>query len=671
MFGLNIFKTKPKKTKEFKFKNKAKAKTENNINEKLKEDEKDKESIFMSNNKTIKDLIAVDYVNFNESDRYALIGDRYMKNMYVGITPAVANFASFLHILYNYEDIDTSVFIEPIPSEDAKADLSKVRTNLETEYLTAGGSNNRRDDMDVKIDEAKRLRAEIRDGYNKAYNVNIQATLYADSLRELDNSASRLKTLLGKQDIGLISATCIQEESYRSNKPLLNNLIGEWHPFDKRALACVFPFTSNNINHKNGVPIGFNKDNGLPIIYDTFDLSLDNYNMVIFAKSGAGKSSFIKLLSSRSSTFDNVINFAIDIEPEYRDIALTLGGINIDIVGKNSSTIINFFDISVEQVISELTGKVINVINLTDKIKSVTSILLTMAKGFTDGNQEYYNDITRTIIKECVTECYKAKNITDDVDSIYEYKKAENGLMNVKVRKDMPTLSEWYRILEKECQGNSTATYQKYYDYLVKVMKDFCNVTNGSLTCFDGQSTVELGYDKPFVNFDLSKLDENTELPLAQHIICDFLWESIVKPNNKGYKIRVLIDEAWRMAKVINGVPKFPEALDFLDKMFRRARKKNTSAVIISQQFHEFYNDLTQAIIKNADTRIFLPPDDTSVDDIQKVFHLTDGEAYYLKRTKKGEALIKCNNTSAKLDIEIPDFEMEFIQTNQNAKKAS
>lgn len=638
----------------------------NNVNITTDKTDDNKESIFIKNNKKIKDLIANDYIDFGESYKYALIGEKYMKNMYVGITPAVADFASFLHGLYNYSDIDTSVFIEPIPSEDAKADLSKVRTNLEMEYLTAGGSNNRRDDMAVKIEEAARLRDEIRDGHNKAYNVSIQSTLYADDLRELDNSTSKLKSLLGRQDLGLKSATYIQEECFKSNKPFLNNQIGEWHTFDKRSLACIFPFTSNNINHRNGVPIGFNKDNGLPIIYDTFDTSLANYNMVIFAKSGGGKSSFIKQLSSRSATFDNIINIAIDIEPEYRDIAVTLGGINIDI-GRKSKTILNPFDISVEQVKSKITGRMIDIINLQEKLNTVTSVILTMAKGFTNNNSKYYNDITRNIIKDCVYECYKDLGIDDDVESIYEYKTNET-LLKVKTRKDMPTLSLWYQKLQAKSESNKKATYTEYYDYLIMVMKDFCKVAEGSFTCFDGQSTVELTYDLPFINFDLSQLNENTELPLAQHIICDFIWENLVKPNNKGYKLRVLIDEAWRMAKVINGEPKFPEALEFLDKMFRRARKKNTSSVIISQQFNEFYNDLTQSIIKNADTKVFLPPDDTSVDDIKEVFHLTDGETYYLKRIRTGEALLKCGSTSAKLDVEIPQFEMEFIETNQNKK---
>lgn len=643
-------------------------KSKKNIDIVKKSSKSEQSTVFEKNIKDIKDLIANDYIDFSESHKYALIGERYMKNMYIGIMPSVANFASFLHVLYNYNDIDTSIFIQPINSENAKADLSKLRTNLETEYLSAGGSNNRRDDMEVKAYEAKRLRDEVRDGKNKLYEVSVLSTFYANTLRQLENDTAKLRSLLGTQDIGLKSATYIQEDCFRSNKPLLDNKIGEWHTFDKRALACIFPFTTNNINHPNGVPIGFNKDNGLPIIYNTFHDKLDNYNMVIFAKSGGGKSSFIKLLSARSSTLDNIINIALDIEPEYRDIAITLGGVNITISPK-SENILNIFDVTIEQVKSKITGRMIEIVNLKDKVNSVTAIILTMAKGFTNSNVEYYNDITRTIIKDCVSECYEELNITDEIDSLFVYKNTGvNSIVETKVKKDMPTLSMWYEKLEKKAENNEKETYKKYYDYLLMVMRDFIKIKNGSFTCFDGQSNIKLGYDIPFINFDLSGLNENTELPLAQHIICDFIWESMIKNNNRGYKIRALIDEAWRLVELVNGQPKYPEALDFLNKMFRRARKKNTSTVIISQQFNEFYNEATQSIIRNADTKVFLPPDDTSVESIREVFNLTEGETYYLKRIRRGEALFKCNTVSAKLDIEIPPFEMEFIETNQNKK---
>lgn len=620
-------------------------------------------NVFLKNKRSLKDLIAPESIDFTVDHRYAEIGDKnYMKNFYVGLLPNSVNFASFLHGLYNFGTVDTSIFIRPIDNETAKADLSKLRTNLEMEYLDNGGSTNRADDMASKVAEARRLREEVRDGLNKIYEVSIQGTLYEDDLRTLKNSTDQLKEMLSQQDIGLKSATYCQEEAFTSNKPLNDNKLGEWHTFDKRSLACVFPFTSNNINHPNGVPIGFNMDNGLPIFYDTFHRGLDNYNMVIFAKSGGGKSTFIKMLAARSSTLDNVQNIALDIEPEYRDIADTLGGVNID-VGSMSTTIINPFDIVVDIVKDKLTGKLVEKILLSDKINGVTSILMTMAKGQTENNL-YYGDMTRMIIKQIVKKCYDDLAITEDPASLY--RRADDQLVGDKivgglVKKEMPTISKWYQTLEKMSNENTNSTYEPYFDYLLMVMRDYCRYTNGGFTCFDGQSTVTLNYEIPFINFDLSTLNEKSELPLAQHILCDFIWEQLVKRNNSSHKIRVLIDEAWRLVKI-------PEALEFLDKMFRRARKKNTSTVVISQQFHEFYSEGTKSIIKNADTKLFLPPDATSVKDIQEVFQLTEGEAEFLRTCRRGEGLLKVNNISAKLEIEIPPVEMEFVETNQNNK---
>jgi type IV secretory pathway VirB4 component len=136
----------------------------------------------------------------------------------------------------------------------------------------------------------------------------------------------------------------------------------------------------------------------------------------------------------------------------------------------------------------------------------------------------------------------------------------------------------------------------------------------------------------------------------------------MVKRNSGGHKIRVGIDEAWRMIK-------YPDALDFLITGFRRARKKNTSFVVISQQFDEFFSEDTKPIIKNSDTKLFLPPDKTSVDSIKEVFKLTEGQADFLRVCKRGEGLLVVNNTSVKLNIEIPEFEFDFVETNQNAQR--
>ena len=51
-------------------------------------------------------------------------------------------------------------------------------------------------------------------------------------------------------------------------------------------MATTFPFVNADAGMDNGVPIGINKQTGLPLIFDNFSNTLANYNMIIFGKSG-------------------------------------------------------------------------------------------------------------------------------------------------------------------------------------------------------------------------------------------------------------------------------------------------------------------------------------------------------------------------------------------------
>lgn len=632
----------------------------NNINL----ENEDTKSIFENRRKTLHDLIATDY-DFKSDDFMARIGEKYYtKNLYTAFLPNTVSFAHTFNPLFNFGNIDTSIYIYPIDGETSKAELSKLRTNLLVEYLNADGSLNREDDMEAKAAEAARLREEVRDGLNKIYDVSIISTLYDEDERSLNNNADRLKELLGQSDLGIRNAGYFQEEVFFSNKPIGKDLFSERHTFDKRSLGCIFPFTSNNINHPKGTMIGINMDNGLPIFFDNFYNGLPNYNIFTFAQSGMGKSTLIKMLAARTSTLDKIQNIAIDIEPEYRIIAQTLGGVTIPIKAK-SDIIINFFDVVVDREKDEDTGEIIEEIKIEEKVNSVTNLIMVLARGYI-GNNKYYDDITRAIVRECVAKEYKRVKITNDPESLYE--RIDGELISNRVKKIMPTLSSWYERLRTESEKNDNETFRPYYDYLLKVMANFVKVENGGMTCFDGQTSPEakLTYDIPFINFDLSSLNEETELPLAQYVITDFVWEQLVKRNvpiegMKPHKMRVIVDEAWRLIK-------YEEALNFLIKMVRRARKKNTSTCVITQQFDEFFNEETSPIIKQSAIKFFLKPDSTEYEAIQSVFKLTEGEIGFLKVCNIGEVLMKADTVSAKIKILIPDFEMNFVQTNQNAQ---
>ena len=92
-----------------------------------------------------------------------------------------------------------------------------------------------------------------------------------------------------------------------------------------------------------------------------------------------GKSVTMKTLISRSSVLMGIESLALDAEGEYSIVAESLGGINV-VLSPNSKTVINIFDIELETVKDEITGKDRIVLNVENKVEDVTQALLTMAR---------------------------------------------------------------------------------------------------------------------------------------------------------------------------------------------------------------------------------------------------------------------------------------------------
>ena len=381
--------------------------------------------------------------------------------------------------------------------------------------------------------------------------------------------------------------------------------------------------------------------------------------MVIFAKSGAGKSVTMKTLISRSSVLMGIESLALDAEGEYYEVAEALGGINL-IISPTSTTIINVFDIEIERTKDAITGRERDTLNIENKVEDVTQALITMAKGSTRTDQ--VTEITKQIVSEAVAAEYAAREITSDPMSLYEGAKTLGTLGRKK--KEMPTIGSWYRRLEKMAQENRNEDYRYHYSYLLKVMKQYVREFGGQMAYFDGQSTFELMEGAPFINIDISQLEERFARPLAQQILLSWIWEKFVKKNSedrkKAKQKRVIIDEAWMLLP-------FPEAVDFLNKMARRARKRNVSLAIISQRFQDFYEKQeVQAVLTSSDTKLFLAQDKSEISMLQEVFKLSSGEASFLVTCNRGEGLLKVGAETAILQITPTEKEFQFVETNLN-----
>ena len=615
--------------------------------------------------KTIKELIAPAGIDASNIDHLEIISNttRYARSFFVSSLPRMCTFPELFRDMYLFGDINTSIYIKPVAEARSQNELNKVINQLETERIVAAdrGNINRESILAQKRLEAEGLRDEIASGFNKLFEASIIATLYSYNLQSLDAYTKLLATEMSKTLVGVKSAWGIQDEALQSNVPLMKNQIKTTHTFDRNSMATIFPFTTSEVGHLTGIPIGMNKQTGVPVLFDNFHPSLANYNMVIFAKSGAGKSVTMKTLISRSAVLMGIESLALDAEGEYKIVAEALGGINV-VLGPTSSTVINLFDIEEEKVRDEITGRERTVLNVENKIEDGTQALITMARGST--RSEEVNELTKQIIAEAVAEEYTRCGITADPESLYESTSLGKLGRSNKDKKLMPTIGSWYKTLLKKAAENTDENYTFHYSYLSKVMKQYVRELNGQMAYFDGQSTFDLLDSVPFINLDISQLEERFARPLAQQILLSWIWEKFVKKNSedrkKAVKKRVLVDEAWMLLP-------FPEAVEFLNKMARRARKRNVSLAIVSQRFQDFYEKPeAQAVLTSSDTKLFLAQDKSEIAYLKEVFKLSEGEANFLVTCLIGEGLFKVGSDTAILQITPTKREFEFMETNLN-----
>ena len=139
-------------------------------------------------------------------------------------------------------------------------------------------------------------------------------------------------------------------------------------------------------------------------------------------------------------------------------------------------------------------------------------LYFTMARGST--RSEEVNELTKQIIAESVAEEYESRGITDDINSLFEDNdQAKRFSKNYigRAKKEMPTIGSWFKRILRKGQENENPDYRFHYSYLSKVMKQYVREYNGQMAYFDGQSTFELLEGTPFINLDISQLEERLQ----------------------------------------------------------------------------------------------------------------------------------------------------------------
>ncbi len=505
--------------------------------------------------------------------------------------------------------MDISMFIHPTDTGAILKKLKKKLTEIESQIAIEQEKGKVRNPvLETARNDIESLRDKLIQGTEKFFKFSLYITIYADSAKELDEIENEVVSLLDARMIVTKLALFQQDDGFNSTIPLGEDKLFIANSMNSAPLSTTFPFVSSTLTSNKGILYGINRHNNTLVLFDRF--SLENANMVIFGKSGGGKSYASKLEILRSLMF-GIDVIVIDPENEYEYLAQTVGGAYFKI-SLNSQHHINPFDLTTpgpdedpEDILRS------NIIELTG--------LLRIILGELSAEEE-------SVLDRALAETYASRDITPQTD-----------FRTV----TPPLLSDLKTILEGMEGGESMAKKLEKY-------------TEGSFSGFLNQPTNIDITDANFVGFSIRDMEEELR-PIAMYVILHYIWNLV---RSKLRKRILVVDEAWWLMK-------YEEGASFLHGIAKRCRKYYLGLTTITQDIPDFMGSpYGKPIITNSSLQILFKQSPATIDIVQKTFNLTDEEKYLLLESEVGEALFFAGLKHVAIKVVASYTEDQIITSN-------
>jgi type IV secretory pathway VirB4 component len=529
----------------------------------------------------LKDIIAPSALEI--TPRELNLGDKLVRTFFVISYPRYLTDSWFSPIINLDKVFDVSIFIHPIDTAQVLRQFQRKVAEVQSQIQIREQKGLVRDPMlDTAYQDIETLRDNLQQAQEKLFDVGLYISIYGDDKAELDKTESEIKSILESKLIYVKPALFQQKDGFQSVMPLGDDVLAVHSKLNSSPLSSIFPFVSFDLTSNRGILYGINRHNSSLVLFDRF--SLENYNSVTLAKSGSGKSYATKLEILRTLMFDTEV-IVIDPEREYEYMAEAVGGrhFNISLTSENH---INPFDLPVpredESPADVLRSHIINLVGL----------FRIMLGGL--GAEE------DALVDRAITETYALKDIT--IDSNF-------------AEIDPPLMSDFELVLAGlEGGGSLVQRLSKY--------------TKGTWAGFINQPT-NVDINKKFVVFSVRDMEDELK-PVAMYIITHFIWSAIRKNLRKRL---LVIDEAWWMMKS-------EDTASFLFSLAKRGRKYFLGVATITQDVQDFLKSpYGLPIITNSSIQVLLKQSPSSIDNVQKIFNLTDEEKFLLLESDVGEGI--------------------------------
>ncbi|MEH7429622.1 type IV secretion system protein VirB4 [Priestia megaterium] len=410
------------------------------------------------------------------------------------------------------------------------------------------------------------------------------------------------------------------------------------------ALAGGFPFHFTHLDDPYGTYQGTTRTGG-SVIFDLFhkDQQRKSYNAVLMGLMGAGKSTFLKKVTTDNAIKGYKIR-GFDIVGEFESLVKELGGKQIALDGSEGQ-------INPLQVFKTHEHELNS---FTQHLSKLTVFYRFIAPEAKDDELKEYEKLLRKL--------YIQKQLWNDEKGSINY---ITGLSP----EAYPTFSEFLQLIRQELYADektrehhpNLGEYRKRRLELIELNIE--NLVETYAHLFDGISTIEDFTDEQVVFFSIRHLSKlKDEIAQAQLFnVMSLLWDGMLQngePQLAAYtrgtlafedaiRYLIVIDEAHHIVNTKRGNE---HALDFLTEFSREARKYFAGLICASHLISDFVPDGSEQTAIEKIKKLFdltqykfiMQQDDNNLDTIQRVFKtgITDSELAEIPKLPIGDVLL-------------------------------
>lgn len=485
--------------------------------------------------------------------------------------------------------LELSVHVEPVPPQVAADRLKRQLARLESGTRT-DAEHGRLEDFQAlaAADDARDLAAGLARGETRLFRAGLYFTVHAADDEALEVECANVRALASSLLLDAVPATFRPLQGLVTTLPLGTDSMRMRRTFDTGALGAAFPFTSPDLDVEvtdTTVLYGINAASSSLVLWDRW--ALDNYNSVVLARSGAGKSYLTKLDVLRS-LYAGIEAAVIDPEDEYVRLTEAVGG-----------TVIRLGVPDVRLNPLDLPANAAQMPDALTRRQLFCHTFVAVLLG------EPLDPSTRSALDRALVACYAAAGITADTRTW---------------SRPAPLLGDLAAALDADDDPHARELAARLAPYVSGTWR----------TLFEAPTTTRP--EGHLVTLSLRHLPDEMKT-IGALLALDAVWRRITDPLDKRRRLAV-VDEGWLLLQT-------DDAARYLFRMAKAARKHWAGLSIVTQDAADVLgSDLGQAVVANSATQILLRQAPQAIDRVAAAFGLTEGERLHLLSAPRGEGLL-------------------------------